>query len=189
MHHLAQTTYEGYPAVELSSPEGLVATYAPRVGMVGCSLRHDGDELLTQRGGLARYEATGSTFGIPLLHPWANRLSGFAYEFAGRRVELDPDAPLMRTDPNGLSIHGLAAASPYWVVEETAADEGSARLGALLDFAARPEYLEAFPFAHELASARVRPRPNRHPRPCASAHGSLSRSASEGLVRWNLAVQ
>jgi galactose mutarotase-like enzyme len=44
--------------------------------MVCCSLRHRGDELLGQRRGLAAYAATGSTMGIPFLHPWANRLDG-----------------------------------------------------------------------------------------------------------------
>src|SRR3954454_11362916 len=89
MHAIGETTYEGYPALALRSPDGLEATYAPGVGMVGCSVRHDGEELLGQRGGAARYEATGSTSGIPLLPPWANRLAGLAYEAAGKHVALD----------------------------------------------------------------------------------------------------
>src|SRR3954452_9827014 len=111
MHAIEKTVYEGFPALALRSPDGLEVTYAPGVGMVGCSLRHDGEELLGQRGGLARYELAGSTFGIPLLHPWANRLAGLTYEAAGRRVEIDPANPLLRTDPNGLPIHGLLAGS------------------------------------------------------------------------------
>jgi galactose mutarotase-like enzyme len=150
MHSIGETTYEGYPALTLRSPDGLEATYAPGVGMVGCSLRHDGDELLGQRGGLARYEATGSTFGIPLLHPWANRLAGFSYEATGRRVELDRGSPLLHLDPHGLPIHGALAASPHWQVAETAADDHVARLEATLDFGAHPELLELFPFPHEL---------------------------------------
>src|SRR4051812_18838206 len=102
MHSVGETTYEGYPALTLRSSEGIEATFAPGVGMVGCSLRHDGDELLGQRGGLARYEAAGSTFGIPLLHPWANRLAGFAYDAPGRHVELDRESPLIHLDPRGL---------------------------------------------------------------------------------------
>jgi aldose 1-epimerase len=118
------------------------------VGMVGYTLRHRGEELLGQRGGLAKYAETGSSFGIPLLHPWANRLDGFTYEAAGRRVELDPGA--VRLDENGLPIHGLVTASPHWEVLSSAADEGSARLSALFDFAARDELLENFPYPHEL---------------------------------------
>src|SRR4051794_18754673 len=118
--------------------------------MVGCSLHHAGEELLGQRGGLARYEATGSTFGIPLLHPWANRLSGYSYAAAGQTVELDPDSPLVHKDPSGLPIHGLLAASPHWDLLGADADDASARLGARLDFGAQPELLEGFPYPHEL---------------------------------------
>src|SRR3954471_10822324 len=125
MHGIEETTYEGYPALTLRSPAGLEATYATTVGMVGCSLRHDGDELLGQRGGLAKYAETGSSFGIPLLHPWANRLA--------REV----DSPLVRRDPNGLPIHGLLTASRFW--EVISAD--SARLSAALDFGAHEELM------------------------------------------------
>ena len=41
------------------------AVFAPDVGMVGCSLRHRGEELLGQRGGLAKYRESGSSFSIP----------------------------------------------------------------------------------------------------------------------------
>jgi galactose mutarotase-like enzyme len=146
-----ESLYQGYPARTLISPEAeLEATFAQGIGMVGCSLKHTGDELLGQRGGLARYEATRSTMGIPLLHPWANRLSGFSYAAAGRAVELDADSPLIKTDPNGLPIHGLLGASPYWELLGADADSGSARLSARLDFGAHPELLEGFPYPHEL---------------------------------------
>ena len=100
--------------------------------MVCASWILDGEELLGQRGGLEKYRRTGSTFGIPLLHPWANRLD--------RKV----DSPLVRLDPNGLPIHGVLAASPHWEVSEHS-DE---RVAARLDFGAHPEYLEVFPYPH-----------------------------------------
>lgn len=98
--------------------------------MVGTSWVVDGRELLGQRGGLEKYKRTGSTFGIPLLHPWANRLD--------RSI----DSPLVRRDPKGLPIHGLLAASPHWRV---VADDP---LTARLDFGAVPEYLDVFPYPH-----------------------------------------
>jgi galactose mutarotase-like enzyme len=119
--------------IELAS-EDLTATFAPDVGMVGCSLRHRGEELLGQRGGLEKYAETGSSFGIPFLHPWANRL------------DREVDSPLVRRDPHGLPIHGLLTASPFWEVISTDA----ARLSAGLDFAAHEELMRGFPFAHEL---------------------------------------
>ena len=142
MHAVEETNHQGYPALTLRSPQALEATFAPGVGMVGCSLRHHGEELLGQRKGIARYEATGSTFGIPLLHPWANRLTGDA--------PVNRDSPLIRPDPNGLPIHGVLAASPHWRVTDTGADDSEARVIAALDFGAHPELLEAFPFRHEL---------------------------------------
>jgi aldose 1-epimerase len=140
-----ETTREGYPALRLEAGD-LGATFVPQLGMIGASLEHRGEELLGQRNGLPAYEARGSTMGIPLLHPWANRLSGLQYEVGGRHVAIDPDSPLVRRDPNGLPIHGLLAASPYWRI-----DSGDqATLKASLDFGAHPELLEAFPFPHEM---------------------------------------
>jgi galactose mutarotase-like enzyme len=139
-----ETTRDGYPAVRLVNGD-LAATFVPRLGMVGASLEHRGDELLGQRNGLPAYEAKGSTMGIPLLYPWANRLSGLRYEAAGTHVAIDPDSPLVRRDANGLPIHGLLAANPHW----RTSDAGGA-LHATLDCGAQPEVLEAFPFPHEL---------------------------------------
>jgi aldose 1-epimerase len=140
-----ESTRDGYPAITLSAGD-LAATFVPQLGMVGASLTHRDEELLGQRNGLAAYEAKGSTMGIPLLHPWANRLSGLAYTAGGKQVTIDPDSPLVRLDPNGLPIHGLLAASPYWKAEQ---HDGA--LSASLDFGAHPELLEAFPFPHTLS--------------------------------------
>jgi aldose 1-epimerase len=146
MHLVAveQTTREGYPAVRLTNGD-LAATFVPQLGMIGASLEHRSDELLGQRNGLAAYEAKGSTMGVPILYPWANRLAGLEYEAAGRAVTIDPDSPRVRLDPNGLPIHGLLAASPHWQATNTG---GAIR--ATLDYGAHPELLEAFPFPHEL---------------------------------------
>ncbi len=95
----------------------LAASFVPDAGMVGCSLRHRGEELLGQRGGLEAYVAERKTFGIPLLHPWANRLSRRRFTVAGRVVELDPATTPLRLDGNGLPMHGLMSASPDWEVD------------------------------------------------------------------------
>jgi aldose 1-epimerase len=138
----------GAGAVTLTAPGGrLSATFLTGLGMVGSSLRHDGEELLAQRGGPEAYAQRGSTFGIPLLHPWANRLGAWSYEAAGRHVDLDRGSSVTRADKaTGLPIHGLLAASRLWQV----ADQGSDHLTAELDFGARPELLAAFPFPHRL---------------------------------------
>jgi aldose 1-epimerase len=112
--------------------------------MVCASLRHRGEELLGQRGGLKAYAETGSTFGIPLLHPWANRLEAWELDVLGRRIQLE-GSRFVRRDEHGLPIHGMLAASPRWTVLERTAE----CLRASLDFDA-PALLEAFPFPHRL---------------------------------------
>jgi aldose 1-epimerase len=129
--------------VRLRSGE-LEAAFAPEAGMVGCSLTHRGDELLGQRKGLEEYARSGSTFGIPFLHPWANRLGGFGYAVGGQEVALDRDSPLLRVEEHGLPIHGLRPSGLAWEVVERA---GGLRATAEFD----GERLEAFPFPHRLA--------------------------------------
>ena len=129
-------------AVTLGSE--IEVTFVPSAGMVACSLRHRGDELLGQRGGLSAYVERRSTMGIPLLHPWANRLSEFRFELAGREVDLERAST--KLDPNGLPIHGLLAADRGWEVLKA----DPAALSASFDFGARPDLLAAFPFPHTL---------------------------------------
>jgi galactose mutarotase-like enzyme len=120
--------------------------WVPTVGMVGVSLFGHGRELLGQLGGLDAYTTRGSSFGIPLLHPWANRLSGFTYTAEGRTVALGSDTPHLRVDGTGLPIHGLLAAYRGWEVLE----DGPARLVAELPFDEDEVLLGAFPFPHRL---------------------------------------
>jgi galactose mutarotase-like enzyme len=148
---------EGFESVVLRSDVyDLESEWVVGAGMVGCSLRHGGEELLGQRGGLAGYVERGSSFGIPLLAPWANRLSGLTYSAAGRDVDLDAGRTPLKLDGNGLPMHGLLTASPLWEVEEQGAGEGGAFVVAALDFGAHGELLAGFPFPHRLVvSARI----------------------------------
>ena len=115
----------GAPIVTLAAGD-LEARFAPGAGMVGCSLRDRAEELLGLRGGVEDYLARGKTFGIPLLHPWANRLGAWDYEVAGRAVVLDPDTRHVRSEQNGLPIHGTLPASCDWRVAGTGADADGA---------------------------------------------------------------
>jgi galactose mutarotase-like enzyme len=147
---VTETTLDGSPALELRAG-ALSATVVPGVGMVVASLRHDGAELLGQRGGLAAYRDRGSSFGVPLLYPWANRLSGLEYTVGETTVQLDAATAPIKLDGNGLPIHGLLTASRAWELGHAAADEGGAEVMATLDFGEHPELLAGFPFPHAIA--------------------------------------
>jgi galactose mutarotase-like enzyme len=123
----------------------LEAAFLPARGMLGISLKHRGEEILRRLENLEAAAAQGSTAGIPLLHPWANRLAGSRYRAAGREVVLDPNSPLLHFDEHRLPIHGVPWACLAWNVTVTAPD----RIVAELDWRS-PELLEVFPFPHRL---------------------------------------
>lgn len=133
--------------VVLRDPHSAVtATFLPGAGMVGTSLRDDGVELLGQVQGVQRYVDDGVFMGLPLMHPWANRLREWTYAAEGRTVTLTPESYGLDTDPNGLVIHGLLTSYPGWVVTAVSDHE----LSAELDFGADSNLLRSFPFPHRL---------------------------------------
>lgn len=147
---VGERSEEGFAALTLESDArgGLEAVFVPEAGMVCCSLKHRGEELLGQRGGLRAYVDHYSTMGIPFLHPWANRLGGDKFELEGRQVDLTlPGLPLKREE-HGLPIHGLLSAAAGWRVERHAELDSGGTLAASFDLAAYPHLLEAFPFPH-----------------------------------------
>jgi galactose mutarotase-like enzyme len=149
---IGEREVDGLRALTLSNDAlgGVEVAFAPGAGMIGCSLRHRGDELLGQRGGLRRYAEAGKTMGIPLLYPWANRLGGRRFEAAGVEVDLDSPGLRLSTDAAGLPMHGLLGGATGWEVERHEASADGGVLAARFDFAAQPALIEAFPFPHEI---------------------------------------
>ena len=97
--------------------------------------------------------ARGSTAGIPLLHPWANRLGTTRYRAAGQEVNLDPSSPLLHLDASGLPMHGVPWPLLAWDLDEVRQDFITARL----DWT-RSDLLAVFPFRHRLEmAATLRP--------------------------------
>jgi galactose mutarotase-like enzyme len=85
----------------------------------------------------------GHATAIPLLHPWANRLSRWGYGDVNLRGLQLP------TDKNGLPMHGNLLGAPF-----TATAAGPARLVAELAY----NDAAAFPFPHTVTvDARVHP--------------------------------
>ncbi len=126
-------------------------TFRPDVAMLCASLQYRGTEHVAWPRTLAEHRAGGAT-AIPLVHPWANRLSARDYRVAGRRVDLR--GVRLPTDAHGLPLHGNLFGAPFDVVRATAD-----RVTARFDYGARPDKLRAFPFPHVVTvDARVHPR-------------------------------
>src|SRR5262245_58359039 len=123
----------------------LATTFLPDVGMAGVSLTLRGSEYLALPGGVDALRR-GSTARLPLLAPWANRLASRRYRAAG--VAVDLARVRLRTDGNGLPIHGLLVGKPGWSVEKLHANADRALLVASIDVDAR-----GFPFPHRLQVA------------------------------------
>lgn len=126
----------------------LEAVFLPGHGMLGASLRHRGSEILRRVEDLEAAGAKGSTAGIPLLHPWANRLAGYRYRAGGREVNLDPESPLLHLDEHRLPIHGIPWSMLAWDLIEARQDG----LVAHLEWT-QGELLAVFPFPHRLELA------------------------------------
>jgi aldose 1-epimerase len=126
----------------------LRAIFWPRSGMLCCSLCYRGAELLRRIDDLEGAKAKGSTAGIPLLYPWANRLDSLHYEAGGRGVALDRLSPLLHFDEQGLPMHGVPWSKLAWEVVELKQDSILARLEW-----GRPDLLALFPYPHKLEMA------------------------------------
>jgi len=126
----------------------LQAVLLPDHGMLGASLRHQGVEILRRVEDLEAAAARGSSAGIPLLYPWANRLAEPRYRVLGKEVLLDRLSPLLHFDEHGLPIHGVPWPLLSWVVTEAREDF----MAAQLDWFSS-DLLALFPFRHHVELA------------------------------------
>src|SRR5215475_15614775 len=122
MSVIAESGFLNDPSARTLGAGELEAVFLPGRGMLGASLRHRGEELLRRIEDLETWAAKGSTAGIPLLHPWANRLAGPRYRAAGQEVVLDPSSPLLHLDEHGLPMHGVPWSLLAWEVTEAKRD-------------------------------------------------------------------
>lgn len=137
----------GEPTLSITS-RNLCAEFWPDAGMLGVSLRYCGEELLRRINELQSARQKGSTAGIPLLYPWANRLASLDYRAAGQHVELHHASTLLHFDEHGLPMHGIPWGQLKWEVLEAKKDSLLARL----DWK-RPDFLAVFPFRHSVQIA------------------------------------
>ena len=134
-------------AVTLES-SNLRAVFWPDAGMLGASLRYRGEELLRRIEDLDTARQKGSTAGIPLLYPWANRLAALRYVAAGKDVVLDTKSPVLHFDDHGLPMHGVPWGQLHWEILDVKANSFLARF-----LWNSPRLLAVFPFPHQVEMA------------------------------------
>jgi aldose 1-epimerase len=138
---------EGFESISLTSADGSTsAEFVPEANLVCCSFIVDGHELLDRRHGVRAYAEQGKTMGVPLLYPWANRLSRFGYRAVGKDVTLSEADDRLPRDDGGLPIHGVLPGLLRWEVEDAGAPGA---LAAGLRWRS-DELLELFPFVHDV---------------------------------------
>lgn len=121
------------------------AEVLPARGMLVTSFRSNDIEWLRLLDDIEGSAATGQSIGIPLNHPWANRLSRTDFTFDGQHVSIDERSPLVMRDWNDVVIHGVAWSRLAWTVEERREDAVRASLQWDGD-----ALLAVFPFRHRL---------------------------------------
>ena len=126
----------------------LAAVFLSSHGMLGASLRYQGVEILRRVEDLEAAAARGSSAGIPLLYPWANRLAEPRYRVLGKEIVLDQSSPLLHLDEHGLPMHGVPWSLLSWVVTEARDDFLAARLEWT-----GSDLLAVFPFRHRVELA------------------------------------
>jgi aldose 1-epimerase len=141
------------PLLQESSARTLVAgdlqaVFLPDHGILGASLRYQGVEILRRVEDLEAAAARGSSAGIPLLYPWANRLAEPRYRVLGKEIVLDQSSPLLHLDEHGLPMHGVPWPLLSWVVTEARDDFLAARLEWT-----GSDLLAVFPFRHRVELA------------------------------------
>src|SRR5271170_7620230 len=136
------------PTARMLLAGDLEAVFLPAHGMLGASLRHKGAEMLGRVEDLEAAAAKGSSAGIPLLHPWANRLAEPRYRVLGQQVALDVSSPLLHLDEHGLPMHGVPWSLLSWVLTEARQDFVAARLEW-----STSDLLGIFPFRHRVELA------------------------------------
>lgn len=148
---------ERLDSVTLRSVDGSTeAEFVPETNMVCSSLRYLGAEYLHQGAGVEAYAKDGMTMGIPLLHPWANRLNGFHYRVGDEDVALPQGENVIPLDDVGLPIHGGMPTLMRWEAIRFSDASLTSRLRWTTD-----ELLRLFPFPHlgtTLGSCRRRRR-------------------------------
>ena len=148
-----KTMYHGVEVVRLRDvARGVEVSIVPSVGNRAYELKIHGKNILYfPPPDVAAFKSSGGRGlnGIPFLAPWANRIAGAGFWANDKRYPFNPNLGTVRLDANGIAIHGMLTASPFWKVTEVKADGKSAHVTSRLQFWKYPDLMANWPFAHE----------------------------------------
>ncbi len=147
--YAAQRTEDhGVAIVRLSdAAHGVDVSIVPSIGNLAYEMKVHGHNILhfpfADLGEFARQPAQCA---IPLLAPWANRMTEQGFWANGKKYAFNLALGNLR---GALPIHGLLGNSPLWRVTEAGADAHSAHVTSRLEFWKEPALMAQWPFAHE----------------------------------------
>lgn len=150
-YSVRESAEDGFGTAELvDSERDITVTVVPRLGNNTIAFAVNGSNFIFRpQRSLSDLLAARSLFGIPLLAPWANRLSQDEYWVQNRCYRLNRALGNLRFDHHDQAIHGLLLFEP-WTVHTLAASVTGAELVSRFDFSCRPSMMAQFPFAHSL---------------------------------------
>ncbi len=151
------TTADGIGVVRLSDQAaGAVVSIVPSVGNNSYEMLVNGKNVFYfPYSSLAEFAAKPRLSANPFLAPWANRIDENAFYFNGKKYQLNPELGNVRTDRNGLPIHGLLQFASEWEVTSVEADADGARVTSRLDYSRYADLMAQFPFAHMIEMTYV----------------------------------
>jgi aldose 1-epimerase len=143
---------DGMEVIRLSDEaHKTLVSIVPSVGNIAYDMKVNGKAILYfPYKSLAEFRDKPGLCGIPFLGPWANRLDQMAFYANGKKYSFNTELGNVKTDGNGLPIHGLLSFSALWTVVDAKADGNSAHVTSRLEFWKHPELMAQFPFAHTI---------------------------------------
>lgn len=135
---IVETLYQGIQVYELCCG-AMTVDVSPAEGMNICRIRIGGHTILDVN---PERRASGGTWGMPVLYPTPNRVSGGAVHFNGETLPM-----IWKGEP--LLMHGAARYMAFQV-DGTERGEDYASITAHVDFLPGTEAYDYFPFASRL---------------------------------------
>jgi len=143
-----QVEDHGVAVVRLSdAAHGVEVAIAPSIGNCAYEMKVHGQNILHfPYDDITGFPRGNEQCPVPLLAPWANRMTEQGFWANGRRYAFN--LGLGNLNP-AMQMHGLLSNSPLWRVSELAGGADSAHVTSRLEFWKEPDLMAQWPFAHE----------------------------------------